>query len=163
MKIEIQQKFLSFSLGEKDIALLTLEYVQEIFPIALTDICRVPQMPSCVLGVYNWRGEMLWLVNLEDMLGYPPLAPQARFSSKIMAIKLLYEEKSLGVLVRDIRDIEPFDPQFLKSPDGQLFSPDMAPFVQGYFVNPAEEILICLDVKAILQTPIWISHNQILS
>jgi positive phototaxis protein PixI len=155
MKTESKQRYLSLTLKDQYIALITLEYVQEIFTIDLTNICRVPQMPSCVVGVYSWRGEMLWLVDLEKMLGYVPLALQADLFSKLMVMKLQYQGKSLGILVREIRDIEHLDIQFLKSPDEHLFNLEVSPFVQGYFISSSEEILISLDTKAIFQAPIW--------
>ncbi|MFB2771308.1 chemotaxis protein CheW [Pelatocladus sp. BLCC-F211] len=156
MKTERQQRFLSFSLRDKYVGVMTLEHVQEIFTIDLANICRVPQMPSCVVGVYNWRGEMLWLVDLDLMFGYSPLESQTDLYTKSMVMKLNYESKSLGLLVNEIRDIEHLDLEFIKSPDEHLFSPEMSNFVQGYFIDSNEEILISLDTKAIFQTPMWV-------
>ncbi|MER3493379.1 MAG: chemotaxis protein CheW [Mastigocladus sp. ERB_26_2] len=160
MKTENQQRYLSLNLKDKYIALITLEHVQEIFTIDLTNICRVPQMPSCVVGVYNWRGEMLWLVDLERMFGYPPLGSQTDLCSKLMVMKLQYQGKSLGILVREIRDIENLDIQFMKSPDEHLFSLELSPFVQGYFISPSEEILISLNTKAIFQAQIGVGNQK---
>ncbi len=156
MKTESKQGFLSFSLRDKYIGVITLENVQEIFTIDLANICRVPQMPNCVVGVYNWRGEMLWLVDLDLMFGYSPLESQADLYAKSMVMKLSYESKSLGILVNEIRDIEHLDIEFIKSPDEHLFSLEISPFVQGYFIDSNEEILINLDTKAIFQTPMWV-------
>jgi positive phototaxis protein PixI len=68
-----EQKFLSFHLGTKGIAVISLQYITEILQVSLTEICCIPQMHSSVFGIYNWRGNMLWLVNLEEMLGYVSL------------------------------------------------------------------------------------------
>ncbi|KOP27212.1 chemotaxis protein CheW [Hapalosiphon sp. MRB220] len=156
MKTESKQRFLSFSLRDKYIGVITLENVQEIFTIDLANICRVPQMPHCVVGVYNWRGEMLWLVDLDLMFGYSPLESQADLYAKSMVIKLSYEGKSLGILVNEIRDIEHLYIDFMKSLDEHLFTLEMSHFVKGYFIDANEEILISLDTKAIFQTPIWV-------
>jgi positive phototaxis protein PixI len=158
-KQENKQKFLSFNLGIKDIAVISLEQITEVLQVSLIEICGVPQMPSSVLGIYNWRGEMLWLVDLEDMLGYPSPVKNSNFLSKMMAVVLESEGKYLGLLVRQLLDIEWFDVQQLKRPSAELFYPSMSPFLQGYFINNSEQMIFSLDALAILQAPIWAIHN----
>ncbi|MUH00512.1 chemotaxis protein CheW [Scytonema sp. UIC 10036] len=153
--LEIQQKFLSFHLGLKDTAVIPLQHIIEVFQISLMEICAVPQMPSCVVGTYNWRGEMLWVVDLEEMLGYTPVSNEINLFSKLMTIVLQYEGKSLGLLVRQLMDIELLDPTQMKYPDNQFFSLQISPFLQGYFINQSEEMIISLDASAIVQSSIW--------
>jgi len=157
--LETKQKFLSFNLGAKDIAIIQLQHITEVLQLSLAEICGVPQMPNCVLGIYNWRGEMLWLVDLEAMLGYPPLLQGSNLVAKMMAIVLEKEGKSLGLLVRQLTDIELLDTHEMQAPAAELFSPVMSPFLQGYFINPDEEMMFSLDALAIIEAPIWGNHN----
>jgi positive phototaxis protein PixI len=157
--LDTEQKFLSFNLGAKDTAVISLEHITEVMQVSLAEICGVPQMPSSVLGIYNWRGEMLWLVDVEEMLGYSPLLYSANMLSKMMAIVVQIDGKSLGLLVRQLMDIESLDSQQIKPTSGELFSPEISSFLQGYFINPAEELIITLDAAAILQSPMWAIHN----
>ncbi len=157
--LETQQKFLSFYLGIKDTAVIPLQHIIEVFQISLMEICAVPQMPGCVLGTYNWRGEMLWVVDLEEMLGYTPVSNEINLFSKLMAIVLQCEGKSLGLLVRQLMDIELLDPTQIKYPESQIFSSDISPFIQGYFINYSEDMIISLDASAIVQSSIWKSYN----
>jgi positive phototaxis protein PixI len=157
--LDTAQKFLSFNLGAKDTAVISLEHITEVMQVSLAEICGVPQMPSSVLGIYNWRGEMLWLVDVEEMLGYSPLLYSANMLSKMMAIVVQIDGKSLGLLVRQLMDIESLDSQQIKPTSGELFSPEISSFLQGYFINPAEELIITLDAAAILQSPMWAIHN----
>ncbi len=69
-----EQKFLTFHLGDKDTAVISLSNITEVLQVSPLEICGVPQMPSCVAGIYNWRGEMLWLIDIESMFGYESLA-----------------------------------------------------------------------------------------
>jgi positive phototaxis protein PixI len=72
------RKFLQFQLGSSEIpdlssargdfALLDTEVVTEVITIASENILPVPQMFYCVLGIYSWRSEMLWIVDLENLL-----------------------------------------------------------------------------------------------
>ena len=76
------RKFLRFYLGGNnsqntsmangDLALLEAEIVTEVITISAKELLAVPQMPYCVLGIHSWRSEMLWIVDLENLLGYPP-------------------------------------------------------------------------------------------
>jgi positive phototaxis protein PixI len=157
--LDSQQKFLSFNLGVRDTAVISLQHIAEVLQISLADICSVPQVPNCVLGIYNWRGEMLWLVDLEEMLGYAPLSPGANFLSRMMAIVLESEGKYLGLLVRHLIDIEMLDTSQIKPLSAELFYPGMSPFLQGYFINAAEEIMLSLDAISIIQAPMWFIHS----
>jgi positive phototaxis protein PixI len=157
--LETKQKFLSFSLGVSDTAVIPLEQITEVVQIPLTEICGVPQMPNCVVGIYNWRGEMLWLVDLEEMLGYPPLLQGSNFLSKMMALVLEHEGKYLGILIRQLIDIDGLDTQEMKQTSGEVFYPEMTPFLQGYFINDAEQMIFNLDALAMLQNSMWTTHN----
>lgn len=153
-----EKKFLSFNLGTKDTAVISLDHITEVLQVSLAEICGVPQMPSCVLGIYNWRGEMLWLVDLQDMLGYAPLSQGVNLLSKMMAVVLENEGKYLGILVR-LMDIEWLDTNKIKLPNSELFSREMSDLLQGYFINDSEEMIIAVDAAAIVQAPIWAIHN----
>ncbi|QSJ18812.1 purine-binding chemotaxis protein CheW [Nostoc sp. UHCC 0702] len=157
--MENKEKFLSFNLGVRDTAVIALQHITEVMQVSLTEICPVPQMPSCVLGIYNWRGEMVWLVDIEEMLGYSSFSQGVNLLSKVMAIILEIEGKYLGLLVRQFMDIEWLDDSQIKSPSGELFYPEMSPFLRGYFINDAEEMMFSLDAVAIIQSPMWAIHN----
>jgi positive phototaxis protein PixI len=157
--LDTEQKFLSFNLGTKNTAVISLQHITEVLQVSLTEICGVPQMPSCVLGIYNWRGEMLWLVDLEDMLGYPSLSQGVNLLSKMMAIVIQKEGKSLGLLVRQLMDIEWLNPNQIKPPNAELFSQHISSILQGYFINESENMIISLDATAIIQSPMWRNHN----
>jgi positive phototaxis protein PixI len=157
--LETKQKFLSFNLGNNDLAVIQLQHIAEVLQVSLTEICGVPQMPNCVLGIYSWRGEMLWLVDLEEMLGYPPLLEGANLASKMMAIILENNGKNLGLVVRQLTDIEWLNPEKMNPPSAELFYSAMSPFVEGYFINSEEALVFNLDALAIIQSPIWGNHN----
>ncbi|MBF2014603.1 MAG: purine-binding chemotaxis protein CheW [Rivularia sp. T60_A2020_040] len=157
--MDSSEKFLSFNLGIQNTAIISLQNVTEILPVSLNEVCCVPQMPSCVFGIYNWRGSMLWLIDLEAMLGYLPCSDGSNFVAKMMTIVLEKEGKSLGLLVRQIMDIEEFSLEQMKPPSTELVSQEVAPFVQGYFINSSEEMIVNLDASAIIQSPLWSIHN----
>ncbi|MBD2563303.1 MULTISPECIES: chemotaxis protein CheW [Nostoc] len=157
--METKEKFLSFNLGVSDTAVISLQHITEILQVSLPEICGVPQMPNSVLGIYNWRGEMLWLVDLESMLGYPPISQGSNLLSRMMAIVLENKGKYLGLLVRQLIDIEWLDTKQIKPQTPELFYPKISPFLQGYFINSSEDIIFSLDAITIIQASIWGIHN----
>ncbi|MBF2064690.1 MAG: purine-binding chemotaxis protein CheW [Calothrix sp. C42_A2020_038] len=154
-----EQKFLTFHLGDKDTAVISLSNITEVLQVSPLEICGVPQMPNCVAGIYNWRGEMLWLIDIEGMLGYESLSQSHNLASKMMAVVVTNEAKHLGLLVRQLMDIESLDVDSLKPANIDLFSQDIASFLQGYFIDANEQMVISLDARAIIESPIWNIHN----
>lgn len=157
--LEKTQKFLSCHLGRKEIAIISLAYIIEVLQVSLTEICSVPQMVNCVLGIYNWRGEMLWLVDLGNILGYAPLSQATNLQSKVMLIVVQYEEKYLGLIVRDLIDIDGLDISKMQSSSNEFFSSEIASLLQGYFMHDSEGITLNLDIPAIIKSPMWSIHN----
>jgi positive phototaxis protein PixI len=157
--LDTGQKFLSFQLADKDTAVIPIDYITEVFPMSLTEICGVPEMPDCLLGIYNWRSEMLWLLDLEDMLGYTAI-DGSNSQLTMMTIVIRYEGKSLGLVVRKLLDIEWLNTEQMNLPDATLFRPQASPWVNGYFINDLGEMVIKLDATAIIQSPQWNSHNS---
>ena len=72
-----QQQFLRFHLAPDLNAALPVEQMTEVFTVATTKVVPIPHMPPWVIGVYNWRGEILWLVDLGYLLGGTPLGVKA--------------------------------------------------------------------------------------
>ena len=154
-----EQKFISFQLGLDRIALLPLESVTELFQLPVAEILPVPEVPSCVLGIYNWREEMLWLADLNALTGFPALGEKDGLLRSPMTIVIQAKERSLGLVVPQVKDIENLDMKQLKPPEGGVFTPKLFPFLQGYFVSETNQILPLLNPQAIIQTPAFLASS----
>jgi positive phototaxis protein PixI len=154
-----EEKFLTFHLGAKDTAVISLSNITEVLQVSPLEICGVPQMPGCVAGIYNWRGEMLWLIDIEGMLGYDSLLKSHNITSKMMAVVVKNENKYLGLLVRQLMDIESLEMDSLKPANLDLFSREIASLLQGYFIDANEQMVISLDARAIIESSMWNIHN----
>ncbi|MEA5573313.1 chemotaxis protein CheW [Calothrix sp. UHCC 0171] len=159
MVLDIKQKFLTFQLGSKDTAVISLANIIEVLQISASEICGVPQMPSYIYGVYNWRGEMVWLIDLEAMLGYSSSRKISSLIPKIITIIVQHEGKSLGLLVNQLMDIDYLDVSQIKPANTELFPAAINSVLAGYFIGKNEEIILSLDALAILQSPNWNLHN----
>ena len=153
------EKFLRFQLGSEGKALLPVNIISQVMRVLGADILPVPQMPSCVLGIYNWRGEMLWLVDIGQLMGFPALCEPAvgkgGVGGDLMAIAIQINDQYLGLVVSQISDIELHDIQQIQVPSIGLFSPEIMPYLQGYLVAPNNEVLMVLNAEALAQAPLW--------
>ena len=152
---EIGQKFLRFQLCPESTALLPVDGIAAVISIAVAEILPVPPMPGCVLGIYNWQGEMLWLVDLVHQVGFPSTLRRGNLSTTVMAIVVQVDGQSLGLVVPQVYDIESHDPQQLQPASTALFPQKLLPFVQGYLTCDRSTVL---DVAAILQDPLLQIH-----
>jgi positive phototaxis protein PixI len=157
--LEEGEKFLRFQLGAEAIALLPLNVIKQVMQVSVAEILPVPQMPSCVLGIYHWRGEMLWLVDIGQLLGFPPLGG----SENVMAIAIQIQDKILGLVVKQINDIERHHLDDINLPTIGLFAPELMPYLQGYLIGVDREVLMVLNGEAIMlriaganaNAPLW--------
>ncbi|NER80144.1 MAG: chemotaxis protein CheW, partial [Leptolyngbya sp. SIO1D8] len=83
---DTRQRLLRFPLSPQDSGLLPLEDIAEVLQVPLADILPVPGIPDKALGICNWRGKMLWLVDTHALLGYPPLLDQVSGLSPLIVL-----------------------------------------------------------------------------
>ncbi len=152
---ENRQRLLRFPLGVEESALLPLEEIAEILRVNAAEILPVPEMPSCVLGICNWRGSMLWLVDLNHLVGGEPLSLQGAVATSPVAMVVQVNEQSLGLVVQQVNDIELHELQRLQPTAPGLFPSCLLPFVLGALSGGNGTVL---DVKAITKCPLWQTH-----
>lgn len=154
------RKFLQFQLGKSekvhksaiqgDIALLDAEVVTEVITISPNDILPVPQMFYCVLGIYGWRSEMLWIVDLENLLGYPPPLDGNNPQKELLVMVVQVQGQSIGLVVSGIDNLTEHDLSKFKPSSIEIFSEDVLPFLHGYFTSPDNDIIMLIDAEEIL-------------
>lgn len=149
------QRFLRFQLAQEETALLSVEYIKEVLSLTAAKLLPVPHLPASVLGLHNWRGEMLWVVDLNHLLGVSSLwqgvDPQSAFDTIILQV----ERQVLGLAVQQVGNIEQHVWQNLQPPTG-LFPQAMSSFVEGYI---SEVRSIVLSAPALVRAPVWKSHE----
>jgi chemotaxis signal transduction protein len=146
---------LRFYLTEQETALLPLSPVKQVVKVPVLEILPVPHMPNCVLGIYNWRGEMLWLVDLAQQLGFPSPFINLRTSEVVSTIMIQVDRIVLGLVVPQIVDIETHPLKQLQPPTAGLFSTKLLTCMQGYFVPSSSPVL---SAQALIQDPLLQVH-----
>ncbi|MEM1308281.1 MAG: chemotaxis protein CheW [Cyanobacteria bacterium P01_H01_bin.153] len=139
-----RQRFLQFRLAEESKILLPLHDVVEVLQLETAEILPVPEVSSWVVGVCNWRGEILWLVDLNTLVGNSPLWQQEPTLEQPTAIIVQSEGCAVGLVVNQVNDVEQFDPEHI-SQQTDLCSAGLAAIVAGYLPDHQG---IVLDVSA---------------
>ncbi|MEM6836782.1 MAG: chemotaxis protein CheW [Cyanobacteria bacterium P01_C01_bin.120] len=142
-----RRRFLQFRLAEESKILLPLHEVVEVLQLETSEILPVPEMPSWILGVCNWRGEVLWLTDLNTLVGNSPLCQQDPTLEQLIAVIVQSEGCSVGLVVNQVDDVEQFDPEHIHQQEG-LYSAGLAAIVAGYLPDHKG---IVLDVSATVE------------
>jgi len=143
------QKFLHFNLSKELAALILVEDITEVLHVPKSNILPIPQMSPCVLGIYNWRDEMLWTIALGELFQLPTVNRPST-DSTIAVIVAEIDGQYLGLVVEQVNDIEWHELSFIQPPRAQLFSAQLLPFMQGYLSDGT----ILIDPRAIAFSPL---------
>ncbi|NES23316.1 MAG: purine-binding chemotaxis protein CheW [Symploca sp. SIO3E6] len=154
------KEFLRFYLEPDTTTLLPLQQLTEVLTISIGEIVPIPHMSPWVMGVYNWRGDILWIVDLGHLVGLTPWYQQTSNVSVHKAIVLKAsgnrsaannaKTQMLGLVVNRIEDIELCNPDLIQSPPSSTVTPELVPFLRGYWLKPDSEMLVVLDGEAIM-------------
>ncbi len=156
-----QEQFLRFYLEPKTRLMLPIEQITEVLKIGVGQIVPIPQMPSWVMGVYNWRGNILWMVDLGDLIGLNSWYQQGVNTSNYTAIVISPDKAnnfqavgnellSLGLIITRVEDIEWCNADLIQSPPASTVTQALAPFLRGYWLDRSGEMILVLNGKAIM-------------
>jgi positive phototaxis protein PixI len=128
--------------------------VTELIDISLDRVVPMPHLPAAVLGVYNWRGEILWIVDFGTLLGlnsrqspqhYRNLKPTIVLSD----VSSSGETRSIGLVVAEIEEIEWYETVQLQSLTPNSIHLELATWVKGSWQSAPGEELLLFDSQAI--------------
>lgn len=162
-------------------AMLPVQQMTEALTVPLTQVVPIPHMPAWVMGVYNWRGEMLWMVDLGQLIGLAPLYQQVGSRSNYTVIVIHHTQqligkqqsssksgrKTLGLVVNRLEDMEWCNPDSIQSPPVSSITPELVPFLRGYWLKSDGDILVVLDGNSVIASmpqpedasPVWTFLN----
>ena len=145
------ESFLRFYLLSDLSVLLSVHQLAEILTLSLGQIVPMFEMPPWVMGVHNWRGEVLWIIDLNHFLGLTPWYQQPDYNSKHTVVVLKSQaqtnsadapkEAVLGLVVNRVEDMVSCDPESIQPLGDPLLAdrlaamPEIQPFLRGYWQN----------------------------
>lgn len=154
------EQFLRLRIGADVPVLLPVQQLTEVLSIPDSQIMPIPQMPAWMMGIYNWRGEILWIADLAHLCGLAPWYEYPIHRSSHAAVILNVPIASdrapsskgpLGLVVRQVEDMEWCsldDVQFSQPP---MIPAQLAAFAAGYWQKPDGTSLTILDGKNLLR------------
>ncbi|MCU0571148.1 MAG: chemotaxis protein CheW [Oculatellaceae cyanobacterium Prado106] len=148
---ENAEQFLSFHLTETLHAMLPTQQLTEILNLALHQLVPIPDVAPQVMGVCNWRGDVLWLVDLGYLLGAEPLYSQGYRRSHYKAIIVHHQGHTLGLVVSQVNQMLWCDPAQIQSLPEANFVPELSNSFQGYWLTPTDETLLVLDSRVLVE------------
>ncbi len=106
--------YLSLNLTDRDPILIPSEQVIEIISLSLSALSPVPDIELPVMGVYLWRGEILWVIDGNALLGGQTIHEhQTRPNIRYSVLIIQEGGEHLGILVpsvgnlRRLSDLDP--------------------------------------------------------
>jgi len=148
------EQFLTFSLSADQQALLPTSQLLEIVKVNLSQITPIAGIAPYVMGVYNWRGEVIWVIDLASMLGYIPLhaQEQSRFQDKCHVIFLRIQDTVMGLAVSQVGQMIKCDIAKIQTTGLAFTNPVMQEACRGYWLSGSSDTFLVLDGKAIAQS-----------
>ncbi len=150
--------FLRLQLVSGQPALLPTQHTGGVFTLEMGQITPIPHMPAWVIGAYNWRGVILWMVDIGHLCGLTPWYQQVRNLSVHTVVVLQIPDRglgrtkyrTLGLVVHQVEDIESCDLERVEWLDPDPASTQAQPLLQGYWQHSPDEKIPILDGEAIL-------------
>jgi positive phototaxis protein PixI len=141
--------FLRLKLDEQTHAVVPMLQTQEAIVLPAGRISVIPNLPSPILGLFNRRSSLLWLVDLPEILGLEPLDRHAH-SYDIALLNV--GQVPLAVAVRSIQGVIRFAQEQIESPIGS-FNPAFTPYLRGWILQEKELVLV-LEPEAIINAQV---------
>lgn len=174
-----REQFLRLHLTADFPALLPVQQVKEVLTIPRDQIVPIPEMPAWVIGIYNWRGEILWMVDVGHLCGLTPWYQQPAYVSMHSTVVLRVKEtpkptpgkmlekmlgnplgepaeempavmQTLGLVVNAVEDMEVCDLSLIQSLPLSSLPPQLAAFLRGYWWKSDDDMLAVLEGEAIM-------------
>jgi len=149
------EQFLTFSLGLEQQALLPTQKLLEIVKVNLSQITAIAGLAPSVMGIYNWRGDVIWVVDLASLLGYKPIYAQEyaqkKFQDKCHIIFLRSQDNVIGLAVSHVGQMINCDVSKIQTSAITFENPALMQICRGYWLSGSEETFLVLDGEAIAQ------------
>ncbi len=154
-----KEQFLRFVLLPDTTLMLPIKQISAVLKIPLGSIVPIPEMAPWVMGVYNWRGEIIWMIDIGHLLGFTHWYEQSVTASNHQAILIHPSEQRkanqtggdmIGLIVSQVEEIELSNPNEIHSPPASSVTSQLAPFLRGYWLKENGDIIVTLDGDAIL-------------
>lgn len=158
----LEDQYLQVTLIDQPPLLLPVTHLVEILKVPISQVVPMFQMAPWVMGVYNWRGEMLWMADLGHFLDLTPWYKQTEttVNHTVVVIQppltsapgLSEKLPQLGLVVSTVNGMTAYPAETMQSvPLGLAVAPALLPVLQGRYGNRSDGFQLILDGAALLE------------
>lgn len=144
-------KFLSLHLQDQQVVILPVSQLMEVFSVPLTQIVSIPDVPNTVMGVCNWRGEVIWVIDLGSLLGFPPLHQQGFRQINYKVALLQRQEETLGLAVPRVGQIREYAEEQIQNPQFSHLHKKLQQSLLGYVIDHDRQMVLAIDSSKLLE------------
>ncbi len=144
-----EQEYFHIELTKSVQIAVPLEQAAEVLTVEAQDLCPIPGVSPVLLGVVNQRGRLLWIADLDALLGLNKTRTLRLRRSPVLVVtwKTETEDLRLGCLAQQLRGIITCPPS-----DVQPVPPRLEQRMQHFFsawLRPPGNSLLRLNVAAL--------------
>ena len=143
------ERFLQFSLQGGIKALIALADLHGTMKISLQDILPVPQVAEFWLGIINWQGEAIWIVDLGALMVASHWCNKDTILPSGMAILIEIEGNTIGLLVEQVNGIETYEPRLCLPMAEINYDARLKDLFKGYFLGDSGESYLVFDTPSL--------------
>lgn len=143
------EQFLTFLLPPEQKVILPTKQLVEILSLSLGQITPITDLAPAVMGVCNWRGEVLWVVDLGYLLGFNPLFHYVHTQSTYKVILVHSQGYTLGLAVSQVGQMLWCDPTQIQPASATFVDSELAAYLRGYWLDPNGDAFLVLDADAL--------------
>lgn len=144
---------LRFTLPSGDEFALPAVGIREVMQQEPDRITPIPNASPLLLGTINLRGEIIWVADLGQFLGYPHMLNTEKAEIPVIAIE--EQEMIIGLAIDQLGAMQWLNIDELQIP--QNVPDHIASYVQGEWVEGNNHCVRLLDQIAILSSPRWVA------
>lgn len=151
-------QFLRLYLSANTLALLSVDRVAEVLSVPIAQVVPIPHLPAWAMGVYNWRGEILWMIDLAHLCGLTPWYQQVDRTSahsvvvlKVQSAQTGAKPSFLGLVIHRVEEIEWCHADLIQPLSLSTIDSELTAFSRGYWWKSDDAILAVLDEEAIVK------------
>jgi purine-binding chemotaxis protein CheW len=144
--------YLRFVLSSGEEFALPAMGVQEVAGMSPDRISSVPNVPPVVMGAYNWRGQVIWIGDLGQFLGLPPLNTNR---PELSVIVVTDQGVTCGLAIDRVVGAEFLDPRQLRPPLSGEDRPQGTLLVQGEWLLADGTVVRLLEPQALVAPHLW--------
>lgn len=158
-----RQEFLKFHLLPETTVLLPITQLVEVITVPFNQVIPIPELPPWVMGVYNWRGKILWIIDTGYLVGLGPKSESLSLNNTYNVVILKsdapsdsngndFSYKTLGLVVDRVEEIEWCYEEDIQLPPSTGVNPGFLPFLRGYLIKQDQNIMVIFDGESIMST-----------